>query len=134
MVNNTIKFGQNLMAQIHQLSWDKKGRLHCTDEIADALTDGLKIRPNSFKVYNSKLIEKLNRLTGENLVVVQRLYDDKNYKEFCIIDGNNPFIIDDFQHYAYRIKLNERSIWSTYFSIASLNKWVNSSIKFEENK
>ena len=74
MINNTIKFGQNLMAQIHQLSWDKKGRLHCTDEIADALTDGLKIRPNSFKVYNSKLIEKLAIFGSGGLFLKKLIY------------------------------------------------------------
>lgn len=97
-----------------------------TNDIAQHIADGLKIRPNSFKVYNSKLIEKLNNLRKTNWVVIKR--DD----EFSFVDGDDPYKIDSYEYYYYRIIPKE--VWTTFFSINSMNKSIKSWIKYEESK
>ena len=101
---------------------NKKGnKMKFTEEITNALRDGLKFSPSFFtdnKQIKSKALNEYNKTYNKNYVLIKT--NNQSFP-FLIVNGDNPYRVDSFKYYSYRLGFK---VVEEFTSRYHLNKWL----------
>ena len=105
------------------------GNINLTDNILNAIEEGMQFRLDNWTSTSSAKLIELNKLSDIQYGILYNTESDV----YFVIDINDTFSISNNENLYYRLEIKELKIFDKK-QVFQLYKWLNDGIKFHQRK